>query len=1216
MKHKRDILCFLWRLCFSLTALLYTTVVIKLSTPLINTYSKNILNPIVGFAAPHNTHFGNLQLGWDNLYPMLIVKDLDLSKAKIVPGLKSMQGMYLSIDLFKSVLHKNLYVQSLYVNKMVYETKVANFKDISGAIKDISSSVETEKIAPKGRSIIIPEYVHIANISVIIAKDRFNISDFNIREKDEKKYWQFGLSSNSGKKFKIFSDIVTTEDDDILESVSGNIVFSGFVPQVIIDFAPSSFLRAIKGNAAIKFIYENDYLKANVKHDVAVVFSNGESIQNIIGNSFIKFSNNNIMSRGEVLGAKHGKEKIAGFTYAYETQESNTMIRASKIGLSSSYVLVPFFMDKKNKFYKMLSHPGIKGTVDNLYISWARDTDFISFSLEAELRQFSIPKHSLLPAIDNLNANLSYDGHHGVLEIFPSIKNKHSDFTINDNRLHYFPLKIKPQPVVVSLQKKDKDLFLSAPDIKMAYGDISFYGDAGAVLSTTLYPKFKLHLSTNKTSVVSAKKILPLNFMPKGLNDYLKNSLLGGDFLESNLYLASIDNIDFFDYSYKFTAKTTNVSFKYDDKWPVINNVNANILVENGMARIEAQNSKSQGINFESIYLDVPNLKKDIIDVGLKTKLDSNEGLRYLNNSSLADSFKVFKDDIVLNGNADIDLNIKIDAAKDHLDFSPKGKILLNNNNMTIAKHNLVFTSISGDINLDRNKVDTKDIKATLDNNNLDVSLSVDGENVSVDMFGSFNVKKILSNYVPKQISSRISGIADLDVSLKRGGDKKIILSAKSDAVELKSTLPRPFNISTPSSLDFLIEIENNSPISYKFKLGEDRIVNWTAKNNLMKVTVPYLNYDSWRKIFVGKAKKSNLSIALDSDSFYYGGYALGKTHLVSKSLDTNYDISLISKPISGNIKYYPNKKIDAELKHINFPKNKSSNSFIDVKKIDNLDYNIKVKSFNYGDFLLKNIALNVKYDRGMYRLEGSSFKFKDSDINLKGYWDTKGKNKTYIEGSLNTDNIGLVLSNFPSLSYINGGKGDIKFKYVWDKRPDQITLDNMRGILVFNLKDGSINNLGEDLDKDIGLGVFLNILSLQAIVNEFSFDYAHLDEGRYPFNQLAGGINFDSGLISTDKVLLTGTLGTVLARGDLSVNSNDCDFYVTVLPNVTSSIPTIAAIAGGVVAGFIAWTANKIVEDQVGSIVSQAYRVFGDIKSPSVLKLDPDNLPAQVLLP
>lgn len=1202
-------------MCISLVTLLYATVLIKLTTPVINTYSKNILNPIVGFLAPHDTRFGSLQLGWDNLYPMLIIKDLDVSDAKIVPGLKSMQGMSLSIDLFQSILHKNLYVHSLYVNQMVYEAKVANFKEISGAIKNISSSVKTEKIAPKDRSIIIPEYVHIANISVIIAKDSFNISDFNIYEKDEKKYWQFGLSSNSGKKFKILSDIVTTEDDDVLESVSGDIVFSGFVPQVIIDFAPNSFLKDIKGNAVVKFIYEHNILKANVNHAVTAVLSNNESIQNIIGNSYIKFSHNNIMSRGEVFSAKHGKEKIEGFTYAYETQEANTMIRASMIGLSSSYVLAPFFMDKKNKFYNMISNPGIKGTVDNIYVSWGRDADLTSFSLEAELRQFSMPKHSLLPAVDNLNANLKYNGNHGVLELFPYLESKSSYFTINDKRLNNYPLKIKPQPIVVSIQKKDKDLFLSAPDIKMAYDDIYISGDASAVLSTTVYPKFSLHLNTGKTSVLSVKKILPLNFMPQGLNNYLKKSLLGGDVLKSDLYLKSIDDSEFFEYSYKFAVKTSNVSLQYDNKWPLINKVNADVLVENGMAKVEAHNSKSQGINFDSVSVTVPDLKKDIIDVRIKTKLTSNEGVRYLNNSPLADSFKVFKNDIELKGNAEIDLDVKIEIAKDKLDIIPKGKILITNNSMLIPKHNLNFYNINGEINLDRNKVDTRDLKATLDNNNLDVNLSGAGKDITIDLSGFFDIQKILSNYVPKPIFSRISGLAELDVSLILHGDE-IILRAKSDETEFKSSLPRPFNISEPTQLDVLMSIKNNTPLSYKIKLGKDKIVNWTAKNNLLKLNVPYFNYESWRSVFSGGAKKSDLSIALDADSFFYGGYAFGKTHLVLKPIDTSYDLAIISKPVSGSIKYYPNKKVDADLKYVNFPKGKNSNSYFDTKKIDKLDYSINVKLFNYDDFLLKDIALDIKYDKGAYKFDNSSFKFKDGAVNIKGYWDTKGTNKTYIEGGLTTDNIGLILSKFPSLSYIHGGKGEVKFKSVWDKRPDKVSLDDMRGILVFNLKDGAINNLGDDLGKDIGLGVLLNILSLQAIVNEFSVDYAHLDEGRYPFNQLAGAIKFDSGLISTDKVLLTGTLGTVLARGDVSIKSNDCDFYVTVMPNVTSSIPTIAAIAGGVVAGFIAWTANKIVEDQVGSIVSQAYRVFGDIKSPSVLKLDPDNLPAQVLLP
>ena len=53
-------------------------------------------------------------------------------------------------------------------------------------------------------------------------------------------------------------------------------------------------------------------------------------------------------------------------------------------------------------------------------------------------------------------------------------------------------------------------------------------------------------------------------------------------------------------------------------------------------------------------------------------------------------------------------------------------------------------------------------------------------------------------------------------------------------------------------------------------------------------------------------------------------------------------------------------------------------------------------------------------------------------------------------------------------------------------------------------------------------------------------------------------------------KVMMKSPIATVYAAGKVYTDTGSIDMYVSVLPIVTSSIPTIAALAGGVVVGAV----------------------------------------------
>ena len=124
------------------------------------------------------------------------------------------------------------------------------------------------------------------------------------------------------------------------------------------------------------------------------------------------------------------------------------------------------------------------------------------------------------------------------------------------------------------------------------------------------------------------------------------------------------------------------------------------------------------------------------------------------------------------------------------------------------------------------------------------------------------------------------------------------------------------------------------------------------------------------------------------------------------------------------------------------------------------------------------------------------------------------------------------------------------------------------------------------------------------------------MDSESYHFDRLLGNVTYRDGVLETEKLMMKSPIATVYAAGKVYTDSGNVDMYVSVLPIVTSSIPTIAALAGGVVVGAVAWVANQIIEEPVSKMALRAYHLSGPIDKPSITEYPSDQIPEQVIIP
>ena len=91
---------------------------------------------------------------------------------------------------------------------------------------------------------------------------------------------------------------------------------------------------------------------------------------------------------------------------------------------------------------------------------------------------------------------------------------------------------------------------------------------------------------------------------------------------------------------------------------------------------------------------------------------------------------------------------------------------------------------------------------------------------------------------------------------------------------------------------------------------------------------------------------------------------------------------------------------------------------------------------------------------------------------------------------------------------------------------------------------------------------------------------------------------------MSTQDSYLDGPVAYASMKGDLDLVRRMYDLNLSISPHITASLPVVATIAGGPIAGLAAWVANKIINQSMQKISAYSYKISGPWKEPIVQQL------------
>jgi uncharacterized protein YhdP len=518
---------------------------------------------------------------------------------------------------------------------------------------------------------------------------------------------------------------------------------------------------------------------------------------------------------------------------------------------------------------------------------------------------------------------------------------------------------------------------------------------------------------------------------------------------------------------------------------------------------------------------------------------------------------------------------------------------------------------------------------------------------------GEDGLKQLFKEQNVEKMSDYISGSTEWtgNILIQK---PHVNVSIRSDLLGISSKFPTPLDKAAEQQISLLIDKKqdenfDNTRVTLGNKIAA-RVISSTenGKLKLQRADIkfnPDSSADSADADTVQDSKLSGISVNgkldyLDADAWRYiikniaGGnkqetpFAFRQTALTINALDifnrriNNLKISNISnkeglhvnvqsREITGDLQWINqnNGKLIARLSNLTIPGSapdklsaikdsgtSSPQQFIkleqDYPSLDIVSDNFEFNKKNFGALELVAYPQNDNWD-----IQKIKFSSPDSVISAEGQWNNWIRSpNTFLNVSWDIKDLGNTLKRFGYPDTIKDGAGELKGRLHWPGSPSQFDTTRLNGELEFEVRQGQI------LQVQPGVGRLLGLLSLQSLPRRLTLDFRDLFSNGFAFDKINATVKINQGVMRSDNFVMTGPAADVEMKGETNLQKETQHLFVKVMPLISDSL-SLAALAGGPLAGAVAFLAQKVLKDPLNKIISTEYEITGTWDNPQEVK-------------
>ncbi|MDR3441429.1 MAG: YhdP family protein [Legionella sp.] len=690
-----------------------------------------------------------------------------------------------------------------------------------------------------------------------------------------------------------------------------------------------------------------------------------------------------------------------------------------------------------------------------------------------------------------------------------------------------------------------------------------------------------------------------------------------------------------------------------NSKWNVIKDLEGTIQFKNRNLNIDIVNANFQGVIAKQMNLRIDDIGKDKETMKITGSINGSvqKMVNYVMASPLKSKLALLKE-LTVKGSALLNLSLEVPLYPENDDVLAKGDLTFKDNAISVQHENVHISAegLTGELFFNEDGVSDSALVATALGHPLNIkiqsvktptpatSISIDGtwtvdsikNQLSAPILslidGSFMVKAVLklankpTDSDTLTINSSLQGLAvNLPAPLGKKSDEEVPLEVNLD-LNADNSVRLKANYDTRLSTNFLFKTKNGT---FDFSSGQLRLGAADAANRNqpgLAVTGSLKGFDlqEWKDVYtrlaVGKnnslllSRLSAINVIFDKVSFLKQQF---DAMTIKAKLLANKDwaFSLQQKNITADLTYSASgNNLSGYIQRLHLDKIdtaslKEPHEKMHPNQIPNL--NLRIDDLSVGTIQIGDITLKTKSTPERLSVDYCRINSPVYQIDIEGQWTQKAAvNRTKLDLKLTSTNLAKTFERWNINPAVDAKKGFMEFQGGWNNSLTNFSLATLNGAMYLELKNGRITRLSKETEEKLDLGKLLSILSLQTIPRRLQLDFSDLSNQGYSFDVFKGNFAINKGTMGTQDSYLDGPVAYASMKGTLDLVRRVYDLNLKISPHITASLPIVATIAGGPVAGVATWVATKIINQGMQKISAYSYKVSGPWNQPVVQQL------------
>lgn len=764
-------------------------------------------------------------------------------------------------------------------------------------------------------------------------------------------------------------------------------------------------------------------------------------------------------------------------------------------------------------------------------------------------------------------------------------------------------------------------------------------------------PEIKSRATFEITNLTNAGQYYPYTIMPKSVVTWLDKAIKQGKVQGTFILNGKMKDFPFDKGKGEFliSGDLTDGFLHYRDNWPDVSHLMAKLVFHGRSMTVTGKKAEILGAEVKSVSAQINNLEKALLLIRGQLQTGNNQTIKVdqqYNPFSHQISFEPLKA-FNVQGPLQLAINLTL-PLNGKLQLKPHyhGNVLFNKVNLSSATSDLTLQNLRGHFFFADNEAHTQLLTGKIQSQPFKMTVNTI-RNVNGDQQSEMNLDSALNvidlqKYFKTPILGALTGITPFHANLKiiHSTQKQLSLAINSDLQGIQSTLPLPLTKEATSSWpsQFNLMYSNNG-LGVSFALAKQ--LTGVLAFNKQEITQGNIHFGSqpakmpiekdliidgeidqfdwslWKKYFQtnNQEKKSadNLwmqhfpKLALNFKTIKLADISFTPLKLFANRLNNVIDVAVESPNLKGTIKIPTDHTIPvrANLDVLTIPKDQTMQTELNPTDIPALD--LSINNLHFHDKFVQNLTLKVVPKNQDLLIKQLLINEQIFRVEATGLWrKINDQQQTSLSGDFSSNNLGAFLNQWHVTDNVIKGHGNSTFSLSWSNTPIDPELKSLQGTMNIHFNQGRIIKLGSQVDFGMGIGRMLNLLSLQTIPRRLKGDFSDLTGSGFSFDDLNGLLQFKQGNLYTDNSVLDGTVGKVKIKGRIGLAKKDYNLRLKINPNVTSSLPIVATLTAGPIAGLVTWVADKVLSHQVKQMTEIHYNVTGTWDIPSVVEGPP----------